>query len=569
LSDREPGNFWLNSYLARSLKLLGRSEEAVRYFTAAQAVLPVAAHELAHALEDKGETDGAIGVFRDLSRRRPHEARHYTCLGKALKSRGRGREADDAFDAAIVASRRRVHLKPDSVQAHFDLGCALESRGNTDEAIAEYREAVRLNPDYAVAHNNLGVALRAQGKTEQAIEQYRQAIRLQSDYAEAHNNLGLALKAKGEIEAAIAEFREAIRLKPDLAEPHCNLGNALRAQGKVDLGIEQFREAIRLRPDLAEAHCDLGSALDGKGAVEAAIAEFREAIRLNPDDALAYYNLGNALKARGENDAAIAEYRRAIRLKPDLAEAHNNLGAALGAQGKTDQAIDEFREAIRLKPDNAGAHGNLGRTLLSKGDVDGSIAALHRARDLASSNPDLLRKVENLLADAERARRLPAVLRGDDRPADVDEELAFAKMCLGKKLDAAAARLFADALSANPALADDRRAQHPYNAACAAALAGCGQGQDDPAPDEAARAKLRQQALDWLKGELAAWTRVLDRDAKAAEAVAQTMRHWKADPDLIGVRDADGLAKLPEAERTSWRALWDEVDSLLTKVGSR
>lgn len=62
---------------------------------------------------------------------------------------------------------------------------------------------------------------------------------------------------------------------------------------------------------------------------------------------------------------------------------------------------------------------------------------------------------------------------------------------------------------------------------------------------------------------------MLDRDARAATFIAQTMRHWKADTDLIGVRDAEALAKLPEAERTSWRTLWVEVDGLLTRAASR
>jgi eukaryotic-like serine/threonine-protein kinase len=605
--DREPGDVWLNLFLGRSLKRLGRSEEAIRYLTAAQAAMPEAAHELAHALADKGERDAAISVFRDLARRRPDLPFHYNCLGRALESQGRAREAKEAFDAAIAASRRRLLLKPGYAPDHITLGTALHSKGEIDAAIAEYREAIRLKPDYAVAHLNLGFSLRAKGKVDAAIAEFREAIRLKPDYAKAHVNLGAALNDTGEVEAAMAEYRQAIRLKPDDVEAHNNLGNVLKAKGKVDAAIAEYREAIRLQPDLGEAHLNLGTALKAKGDVDGAIAEFREAIRLKPDLAEAYYSLGNALHSKGEDAATIAEYREAIRLKPNFAGAHENLGHALRAKGEVDAAIAEFREAIRLKPDlptvhlslgaalgakgdvdaaiaeyreairlNPGyaeAHDNLGLALHLKGDVDGAINAWHRAHDLAASNPGLLRRVESMLAGAERtkrmAERLPAVLRGDDQPGDVNEQLAFAMMCLAKKLDAAAARLFADAFSANPAIADNRQVQHRYNAACAAALAGCGKGEDVPAPDEADRVKLRQQALDWLKAELVVWTNVLDRDAKATAFVVQRLRHWKTDADLAGVRDADELAKLPEAERASWRALWEDVDRLLTRAGSR
>ena len=136
-----------------------------------------------------------------------------------------------------------------------------------------------------------------------------------------------------------------------------------------------------------------------------------------------------------------------------------------------------------------------------------------------------------------------------------------------KALHASSARLFADALASDPKLAEDREAQHSYNAACAAALAGSGQGKDELPPDLAATAKLRQQALDWLKAELAAWAKVMDAGPAELKAVLpQTLKHWKTDTDLAGIRDEKELAKLPEAERAAFRKLWKDVDQLLTRA---
>ncbi len=162
------------------------------------------------------------------------------------------------------------------------------------------------------------------------------------------------------------------------------------------------------------------------------------------------------------------------------------------------------------------------------------------------------------------AERLPALLKGDERPKDNAERLALAQMCSDTKRHAAAARFWAEALDADPKLGDDRQAGHRYNAACAASLAAAGQGKDDPSPDEAARAKLRGQAMGWLKAELAAWTKILESGPPQARPfIAQTLNHWKQDTDLAGIRDAEALAKLPEAERKDWQALWAEVDALL------
>jgi hypothetical protein len=132
---------------------------------------------------------------------------------------------------------------------------------------------------------------------------------------------------------------------------------------------------------------------------------------------------------------------------------------------------------------------------------------------------------------------------------------------------AAADRLFAAAFEADPAAAADLGAAHRYNAACCAARAGCGQGGDAPL-DPAQRARLRAQALAWLRADLDAQTRQAASWFAAPRARAvQAVHHWKEDPDLAGVRDADALDKLPEAERAEWRKLWADVDALLSKVG--
>jgi hypothetical protein len=41
------------------------------------------------------------------------------------------------------------------------------------------------------------------------------------------------------------------------------------------------------------------------------------------------------------------------------------------------------------------------------------------------------------------------------------------------------------------------------------------------------------------------------------------MQHWQRDTDFAGIRDAAGLAKLPEAEQAEWRKLWADVAQLL------
>ena len=89
-----------------------------------------------------------------------------------------------------------------------------------------------------------------------------------------------------------------------------------------------------------------------------------------------------------------------------------------------------------------------------------------------------------------------------------------------------------------PSRADDLKAGNRDRAARAAALAGCGRGEDDPKPDDAERAELRKLALGWLSADLAARRKLLEAgDSQERAGVAQALRRWKQDADLAGIRD--------------------------------
>ena len=124
-------------------------------------------------------------------------------------------------------------------------------------------------------------------------------------------------------------------------------------------------------------------------------------------------------------------------------------------------------------------------------------------------------------------------------------------------------------LAADPKLADDLRAGHRYAAAAYAALAAAGQGTDAPKPDAKGRARLRGQALGWLRADLALWQKQADSGKPEGRAAAQrTLRHWQQDADLVAVRDQQALAILPAEERAEWDKLWAEVADLLRRLDS-
>jgi tetratricopeptide (TPR) repeat protein len=279
------------------------------------------------------------------------------------------------------------------------------------------------------------------------------------------------------------------------------------------------------------------------------------------------------LKGKGQVDEAIACFRKAIELDPKLAQAHGNLGNALYGKGQVDEAIACFRKAIAIDPKQANAHAALGLALLRKGGFAEARGVLARALDLLPGKRPLRAVVSRQLQTCDRflklEERLPRLLTGVDKPASAGECLDVVTLCRHKRGYAAAARFSADTFAADAKLADDLQAGHRYNAACYAALAAAGQGEDAATLDDKERARLRKQALDWLRADLALRTRQLQSGQPADRTAAQiALRHWQQDSDLAGLRDAAALAKLQPVERAACERLWADVAALLKEAGA-
>jgi serine/threonine-protein kinase len=466
-----------------------------------------------------------------------------------------------------------VAIRPESPGARYNLARALHSNGQVNEAIACNQKAIELDPKYVTAYYNLGNALRDEGQIDEAITCYRKAIALRPTFTSAHVNLGIVFcDHKRDYDAAVACFKKAIESDPTLVSAQFNMGIALDKQGKGDEAIACFRKATELDPKNAKAHYNLGRVLFGKGQVNEAIACHQKAIELDPKDALAHINLGVALWAKGEVDGATACFRKAVELDPKNPMAHHDLGNALKHKGQLGEAIASYTKAIELKPNNAEAYCELGQALRLQGRFAESLSAYKRGHELGTKQPGWTYPSAQWVREAESMAalesKLPAFLKGEFRPKDTTERLGLVGVCQGKNLWAAAARLYADAFAADPKLADDPKLRHRCDAACCAALAAAGRGEDAAKLDAEEKVRLRKQALDWLRADLSLRTKQLESGQPADRtAVQELLRHLQRDSDLAGLRDAAALAQLPAEERAACAKLWADVAALLKKAG--
>jgi tetratricopeptide (TPR) repeat protein len=546
----------------------GKKEDAIAQFRQALEVQPdhlASLNNLADVLKELGRPDEALPFLEKITRQRPKDAAAFADLGQAHHQLGHLTEA-------VAAFRKAVELRPYEAAYQSNLGLALTDAGDHDGAIKALDEALRLQPDDAVAYKNRGLAYQRKGNLTAAQADYEKALSIRPNDSQAYSNLGgLFLSLRSPRRAAEA-CEKAIAIEPKNADAHHNLGLARFELGKYAAAAESFRQALALRP-LAGTYFHLALALERLGRLEEAEAAYRDSLKLQPDNAQTHYNRGVLLQALERETEAEKAYRRAVELDPKLEVAHCNLALALERQEKYAEAADAYRRATDLDPEDALAHYGLGRVLKRQGRLTEALKSMRQAHKLGSRDPSwdhpTDQEVRNLERLVELDGKLSAVRRGEAQPADALERINLALLCGEdfKQLYATAARFYAEAFAHDPKLADDLRNQHRYNAACAAALAGCGQGKDADKLDDKERARLRKQALDWLRADLAHWTEQAASDKpNDRERMRKTLKHWQADPDLAGIRAQGAVAKLPADEREACQKLWADVDALLRKA---
>ena len=208
------------------------------------------------------------------------------------------------------------------------------------------------------------------------------------------------------------------------------------------------------------------------------------------------------------------------------------------------------------KPDHAEAHCNLGhgcyrqRASSAEALADSSAAATNWARSSRAGpipRPSGCGMPNDGCAGKPTCRRCSEGDKPTGRRPRASNSPTSATTTV---VHAAAARLSSDAF--RPTRNWPRTSsRQPLQRRLSAAPGGCRQGQDKPPLDQKAKTRCRSQALDWLKADLAYWSKQAETGTPQAKAlVTQTLQHWKADTDLAGIRDEEALKNSPKMSGT-------------------
>ena len=126
--------------------------------------------------------------------------------------------------------------------------------GQLDAAISYYEKAISIKPEYVQAHYNLGSANHKLGRLDEAVRSYKKIVILKPEYALINKNKILSVIyffSKGLIPDAIDALEALIKDSPDDALLFNMTGGCYASQGKTDLAIKFYEKALILKPDYA------------------------------------------------------------------------------------------------------------------------------------------------------------------------------------------------------------------------------------------------------------------------------------------------------------------------------
>ncbi|WP_416677333.1 tetratricopeptide repeat protein [Candidatus Pseudothioglobus sp. Uisw_016] len=126
--------------------------------------------------------------------------------------------------------------------------------GELETAISFYEKAISIKPEYVDAHYNVGYANHKLGRLDAAVKSYKKVVAISPDYATKHNNKILSVIyffSKMLIPDAIDVLEELIKGSPNDALLFNMIGGCYASQGKTDIAIKFYEKALDLKPDYA------------------------------------------------------------------------------------------------------------------------------------------------------------------------------------------------------------------------------------------------------------------------------------------------------------------------------
>jgi tetratricopeptide (TPR) repeat protein len=231
-------------YIRQSRLLIYAHNTARALDRAAQAVLlnPASPENLAYycrALDWEAQYDAATEACNCAIELDPKYAEGYAFLSEVYADQGQWFLARTTAEQAIATNFQ-------SMDAHFNMGYALEVQGRYAEAVEFYENAIKLAPNLAPLYLAAGRTYYWLGDVTNAADRFKKAIRLNPTDPEAYERLGWTYYTNGEYNRAIDAIEQSIGVDPLYDRGWGRLALIYYARQNFETAIELLPKAIEL-----------------------------------------------------------------------------------------------------------------------------------------------------------------------------------------------------------------------------------------------------------------------------------------------------------------------------------
>jgi tetratricopeptide (TPR) repeat protein len=315
---------------------------------------------LARSMRNRGDKNGAIGVYREMLRQAPDDHATLVALAEAQIN-------DEDLEGAIETLERTEASYPKDIDSVKRLGFLLYEQHRYAESAKRFERVLAASPrEYEVAFF-AGVALHRVNRDDAATRAFERVPPHHEYYAEARTQIAALHERRGRYAEALAEIERALASEPSR---------------ELELYAAQLRSK--------------------SGDFDGAVAYLEGLLASAPEDDEILYNLGVVYGEKDRDEEALRYMELALEKNPDNADALNFIGYTWAEHGENlEQAEQYITRAMELRPDNGYIVDSLGwvyymraRPMIAAGDVAGgrkwltkAIEELERAHELTGGDP--------------------------------------------------------------------------------------------------------------------------------------------------------------------------------------
>jgi tetratricopeptide (TPR) repeat protein len=194
-----------------------------------------------------------------------------------LMDEAMGLEEKGQNDQALAIWKRAVEMEPGNAKAQNGLGMSLYIHGEKQEALEHLQQAIRLNPLSIENHYVLGKFLLEQGHAAQALSEFQTTVSIRPHFAAGEEGQASAYEALGDNREALAHWQKAHVIDPSRIS--ATVGIAWLLATAPDASIRNGAEALSMAENANQlATSEDPEVLDTLAAAYAENGQFTRAI---------------------------------------------------------------------------------------------------------------------------------------------------------------------------------------------------------------------------------------------------------------------------------------------------